>query len=107
MKKWIAGMGKHLPSLELDVRYQRITVKNNPIAHREVEADLLYEFGKSHGVTPLFNKQYEYHNKNHSYAAGFFDVLKPGKGPGYHWGLLPLANNASYPSFAKGQFWGE
>ncbi len=105
MRKWIVGMGRHLPGLELDVRFQQVVVRNNAKAHREVEADLLYEFGRAHGVTPLFNKQYEANEKVHNYGAEFFDVLRPGRGPGFHWGLLPLATNASYPSFAKGQFW--
>lgn len=104
MKRWISDLSTHLPLLRIDVRYQPIRIKNNLVGHREVEADLLWEFASRYGSSPLFNRQFENSYKIHKYSQGFFNVLHPGSGKGYHWGLTPLASNLNYPSFVKGQF---
>ncbi|HDZ75617.1 MAG TPA: hypothetical protein ENH55_23195 [Aurantimonas coralicida] len=104
MKRWISDLSTHFPNLEIDVRFQPIKVRNNPAAYKEVEADLIWSFAERYGSTPMFNSQFEYHEKVHIYENGFFNVLHPGSGKGYHWGLTPLASNMNYPRFLKGQF---
>lgn len=104
MKKWIADLGKHIPQLGIEVRYCRPIAKGIKNVHRDAEADLLWRFWELYGTSPLFNRQYEYHDRNHTYDANFFKVLTPGSGRGYHWALRPLASNFSYPSSLKGTF---
>ena len=81
--------------------FKKVRVRNNYNAYREVEADMLHEFYNSYGALPIFNRQFEYHEREHVYEKGFFNVLNPGSGKGFKWALTPLASNFCYASARK------
>ncbi|MCF7698475.1 hypothetical protein [Loktanella sp. M215] len=96
LKTWVVDLAKDFPSLKIEIRYTRPVTKKNKARHRDVEADLLWRFCKDYGALPLLNKQNEYHDRIHTYASGFMNILNPGSGRGFKWALMPISSNHNY-----------
>ncbi|WP_123876529.1 hypothetical protein [Fuscovulum blasticum] len=102
IKNWIYPLARDLPNLTVEIYFAEIRVKNNPTAHRDVEADLIWEFSDRFGSVPLMNRQFEYHDRYHSYERGFFKPIQSERGKGYLWAMRPLISNMAYPASLKG-----
>ena len=102
-KTWLKELRELVGEFPFEIAIAIPRAKNNVFMYKEMEADLLHEFKSIYGVTPLLNKQLEYHNKEHTYLPykEFIRPLQIGRGKRIAWGLRPLPSNRQYDNYWK------
>lgn len=90
LKSWIPQLAKKIPDLKIKIYFCEPRVRRLGRICEGVEADLIAEFCEVYGQRPLRNRNSPSHRHEFVYAKEDLNVLHPGKGSGYHWGLTPL-----------------
>jgi hypothetical protein len=102
-KTWLSDIREVVGAFPFEIALAIPRAKNNQYVYKDVEADLLHEFKRIHGVAPFFNKQMEYHHREHTYDS-YSEFIKPlqiGQGKKIPWAIKPLSSNKHWNNYWK------
>lgn len=96
LKSWIPQLAAKIPDLRIVICFCEPRVRKLGTICEGVEADLIKRFVDHYGRRPLRNRNTPTKAGERIYSPEQLQVLHPGKGKGFHWGLTPLRSSHFY-----------
>lgn len=100
--KWLSRLKNEFPDLTFELGVNKLRVRNNPMAYKDLEAALLLSFSDKFGSLPLKNRRSEKRQSNYPFRQRDLGIgINPGSGGHYLWSIVPMRRSSFYKDYLK------